>query len=71
MAGGAFRAAVRHTEGVLASGRSMANLMGLAVARGMRGPGVAYLSDPTHASIRRGLDALGFPLRAHPRPTER
>src|SRR5579875_3292225 len=49
------------TEGVLTSGGSLANLSGLAVARRLRGPGVAYLSDQTHASIARGLHAIGFP----------
>jgi glutamate/tyrosine decarboxylase-like PLP-dependent enzyme len=49
------------TEGVLVSGGSMANLMGLAVARQTAGAGVAYLSDQTHASIQRGLVAIGFP----------
>lgn len=49
------------TEGVLTSGGSLANLMGLAAARRSCGPGVAYLSDQTHASIERGLVAIGFP----------
>jgi aromatic-L-amino-acid/L-tryptophan decarboxylase len=49
------------TEGVLTSGGSLANLMGLAAARRVCGPGVAYLSDQTHASIERGLVAIGFP----------
>jgi aromatic-L-amino-acid decarboxylase len=47
-------------EGVLTSGGSLANLMGLAVAQRLDGPGVAYLSDQTHASIERGLAAIGF-----------
>jgi glutamate/tyrosine decarboxylase-like PLP-dependent enzyme len=49
------------TEGVLSSGGSLANLMGVTVARRTIGPGVAYLSDQTHASIYRGLRAVGFP----------
>lgn len=48
------------TEGVLLSGGSLANLTGLAAARAVCGPGVAYLSEQTHASIKRGLAALGF-----------
>jgi glutamate/tyrosine decarboxylase-like PLP-dependent enzyme len=48
------------TEGVLLSGGSLANLNALAAARHAGGPGVAYLSDQTHASIKRGLIALGF-----------
>ena len=48
------------TEGVMASGGSMANVTALAAARASLGPGVCYLSDETHASIVRGLVALGF-----------
>ena len=48
------------TEGVLASGGSLANVTALATARAVDGPGVAYLSDQTHSSISRGLVALGF-----------
>jgi aromatic-L-amino-acid/L-tryptophan decarboxylase len=49
------------TEGVLSSGGSLANATALIVARTITGPGVAYLSDQTHASIERGLRAVGFP----------
>jgi glutamate/tyrosine decarboxylase-like PLP-dependent enzyme len=49
------------TEGVLASGGSLANVTALAAARAVDGAGVAYLSDQTHSSIGRGLVALGFP----------
>ena len=48
------------TEGVTTSGGSLANLTALAAARAADGPGVCYLSDQTHASITRGLAALGF-----------
>ncbi len=47
-------------EGVMTSGGSLANLTGLSAARAGDGPGVCYLSDQTHASILRGLPALGF-----------
>lgn len=47
------------SEGILLSGGSMANINGLVVARQMQGPGVVYLSDQTHASIPRGLRAMG------------
>jgi aromatic-L-amino-acid/L-tryptophan decarboxylase len=36
-------------------------MTGLAAARQAVGPGVAYLSDQTHASIGPALVALGFP----------
>jgi glutamate/tyrosine decarboxylase-like PLP-dependent enzyme len=49
------------TEGIMTSGGSAANLTALAAARAVEGPGVCYLSDQTHASIARGLRALGFP----------
>lgn len=48
-------------EGVLLSGGSMANLTGLIAARITTGPGVVYLSDQAHASLRRGLLAAGQP----------
>ncbi|MFM8351243.1 MAG: pyridoxal phosphate-dependent decarboxylase family protein, partial [Actinomycetales bacterium] len=48
-------------EGILLSGGSMANINGLIAARHLRGPGVVYLSDQTHASIPRGLRAMGQP----------
>lgn len=50
------------TEGVLTSGGSLANTTGLLAARHATGPGVVYLSDQTHASIRRGLLAMGVPV---------
>lgn len=49
------------TEGVLLSGGSVSNLTALAAARQAIGPGVAYLSDQTHASLLRALATLGFP----------
>ncbi len=49
------------TEGVLTSGGSLANMTGLEVARRVSGPGVVYLSDQTHASIRRDLVVMGVP----------
>jgi aromatic-L-amino-acid/L-tryptophan decarboxylase len=57
------------TEGVLTSGGSLANMTGLVAARSVTGPGIAYLSDQTHASIRRDLVAMGFPP-AHLRVVE-
>ncbi len=52
-----------HTEGVMTSGGSLANLTALAAARHCAGPGVCYLSDQTHSSVLRALRTLGFPLR--------
>jgi glutamate/tyrosine decarboxylase-like PLP-dependent enzyme len=49
------------TEGILLSGGSVSNLTALAAARQAIGPGVAYLSDQTHASLLRALTTLGFP----------
>lgn len=48
------------TEGVLVSGGSMANLTAMATARNCLGPGVVYLSDQTHSSIKRALHAMGL-----------
>jgi glutamate/tyrosine decarboxylase-like PLP-dependent enzyme len=48
-------------EGILTSGGSAANLTALAAVRAVRGPGVAYLGDQAHASVRKALRALGWP----------
>ncbi|MEM1362151.1 MAG: aminotransferase class I/II-fold pyridoxal phosphate-dependent enzyme [Pseudomonadota bacterium] len=48
------------TEGVLLSGSSIANLIGIAAARAELGPGLAYYNDQTHASVVRDLHVLGF-----------
>ncbi len=53
--------------GVLTSGGSLANLMGLALARHRAGPGddlTFYFSEETHSSIDRALRFLGLPLEA-------
>jgi glutamate/tyrosine decarboxylase-like PLP-dependent enzyme len=52
--------------GVLTSGGSVANLIGLAVARHQRVRGemsraTAYTSDQTHSAVARALRILGFP----------
>src|SRR3990172_9421667 len=50
--------------GVLTSGGSLANLMGLALAREKAARGadlVFYVSEETHSSIERGLRFLGVP----------
>ena len=52
------------SDGVLLSGGSMANITAVITARHVRGDGVIYLSDQTHASIKRGLIAMGQPLDA-------
>ena len=49
-----------HTEGVLLSGGSHANLTAFAVARSELGDGVAYYTDQTHASLPRNLRAMGW-----------
>jgi glutamate/tyrosine decarboxylase-like PLP-dependent enzyme len=49
------------SEGVLVSGGSMASTTALVAARAENGPGVAYLSDQTHSSIKRALLAVGWP----------
>lgn len=49
------------SEGVLVSGGSLANVTAFIAARSVRGEGVFYLSDQTHASIARGLRSMGTP----------
>jgi glutamate/tyrosine decarboxylase-like PLP-dependent enzyme len=49
------------TDSVMVSGGATANLTALAAARGVAGPGVAYLSDQTHSVLPRGLRLLGVP----------
>lgn len=48
------------SEGVLQSGGSMASTVALACARHENGPGVLYLSDQTHSSIKRAALVLGW-----------
>jgi aromatic-L-amino-acid decarboxylase len=48
-----------HTEGVLVSGGSIANMTGFAVARSELGHGVAYYTDQTHSSLPRDLQQMG------------
>jgi len=59
------------SEGILLSGGSMANITGLITARTLHADGVIYLSDQTHASIPRGLRAMGTtPEHLHLVPTD-
>ena len=50
-----------HTEGVILSGGSIANLNAFMVARHEMGSGVAYLTDQTHSSLKRNLQQMGLP----------
>jgi aromatic-L-amino-acid decarboxylase len=47
-------------EGILGSGGSAGNATALAVARAAGHDGIVYVSDQTHASIRRGLLSMGW-----------
>jgi aromatic-L-amino-acid decarboxylase len=66
------------TGGLLTSGGSVANLLGLAVARHARlddelSRGTAYTSDQTHSAVSRAFRVLGFPdqnLRSLPSDVE-
>jgi aromatic-L-amino-acid decarboxylase len=58
-----------HAAGILTSGGSMANLIGLAAARAKFGPeilqrGVIYVSREGHASVQKAAKILGFPTTA-------
>ena len=48
------------SQGVLVSGGSLASTTALITARAERGPGVLYLSDQTHSSIKRGALGIGW-----------
>jgi aromatic-L-amino-acid decarboxylase len=54
------------TEGVLTSGGSVANLLGLAAARSARPGGVAYTSSEGHAALTRAASVLGVEARVLP-----
>jgi len=49
------------TSGILASGGSMANFTAFAACFAVKGRGVVYLNDQTHASLKRNITALGIP----------
>ncbi len=54
-----------HADGAFTSGGSVANMVGLAVARGTRlgsdmSGAVIYCTDQTHSCVARGLRILGF-----------
>ncbi len=49
------------SEGVMLSGGSMANATAFMAARSRQGDGVIYMTDQTHASIKRALLAFGQP----------
>jgi glutamate/tyrosine decarboxylase-like PLP-dependent enzyme len=48
------------TQGVIASGGSMANFTAFAAAFAMKGRGVVYLHDQTHSSLKRNLTSAGL-----------
>lgn len=59
------------SEGILASGGSMANITALITAREAKGNGVVYLTDQTHSSLARGLRAMGYaPEHIHVLPAD-
>src|SRR4051794_36375367 len=54
------------TEGVLTSGGSVANLLGLGAARAARGGEVVYTSSEGHAALAKGAGVLGLTARVLP-----
>ncbi len=51
------------TGGLFVSGGTMANLLGLAVARNRPANPIVYFSDQTHSSLEKALRILGVPPR--------
>ena len=49
------------TQGIIVSGGSMANFTAFAACFAVKGRGVVYLNDQTHASLKRNFAALGVP----------
>jgi glutamate/tyrosine decarboxylase-like PLP-dependent enzyme len=49
------------TQGIILSGGSMANFTAFAACFAVKGRGVVYLNDQTHASLKRNFTALGLP----------
>jgi glutamate/tyrosine decarboxylase-like PLP-dependent enzyme len=49
------------TQGIILSGGSMANFTAFAACFAMKGRGIVYLNDQTHASLKRNLASLGVP----------
>lgn len=48
------------TQGIIASGGSMANFTAFSAAFALKGRGVVYLNDQTHSSLKRNLTAAGL-----------
>ncbi len=49
------------TQGIIVSGGSMANFTAFAACFAVKGRGVVYLNDQTHASLKRNFSVLGIP----------
>jgi len=49
------------TQGIVVSGGSMANFTAFAACFAIKGRGIVYLNDQTHASLKRNFSALGVP----------